>query len=55
MKAIDKSTNRQHAICPVLCGYQVCMIPDVEWEDAEYDDVHVFLNEAFYNRFEIAE
>jgi hypothetical protein len=52
MKAIDKVTKREHAICPVLGGYQVCLIPDMDWEDAKFSDVHVFLDEQFADRFE---
>jgi hypothetical protein len=55
MKAIDKVTHRQHTICSVLGGYQVCLIPNMNWEDAGLNDVHVFTNEEFNNRFEIAE
>lgn len=54
MKAIDKVTKREHAICPVLGGYQVCLIPDMAWEDATISDVYVFLNEQFDVRFELA-
>lgn len=53
MKAVDKVTNREHAICPVLCGYQVCLIPGMDWEDAKYPDVYVFTNEQFNDRFEL--
>lgn len=55
MKAIDKVTKREHAICPVLGGYQVCLIPDMDWEDARNSDyVHVFLYKEFHDRFESA-
>lgn len=53
MKAIDKVTKRIHSACPVLCGYQVCLIPGVEWENAETHQIHVFTNEEFYVRFEL--
>jgi hypothetical protein len=53
MKAIDKVTKREHAICSVLGGYQVCLIPDMDWEDAKFSDIHVFLNEQFEDRFEL--
>jgi hypothetical protein len=53
MKAIDKVTKREHAICPVWGGYQVCLIPDMSWEDAQISDIHVFLNEQFEARFEL--
>lgn len=52
MKAIDKVTKRIHAICPVLGGFQVCLIPDMVWEDAELKYIHTFLNEDFYKRFD---
>lgn len=55
MKAIDKTTKREHAICPVLGGFQVCLIPDVKWEDAEIQYMHVFLNKEFYSRFDLDE
>lgn len=55
MKAIDKITKRKHAICPVLCGYQVCLIPDMDWEDAKLTDICVFSDEQFYDRFETME
>lgn len=53
MKAIDKVTKREHAICPVLGGYQVCLIPDMDWEDAQIKYIHVFLGEQFADRFEL--
>ena len=52
MKAIDKLTKRELAFCPVLGGYQVCLIPDMDWEDAKFSDVHFFLDEQFADRFE---
>lgn len=55
MKAIDKVTNREHAICPVLSGYQVCLIPNMKWEDARLSDVYVFTDEQFLDRFELAQ
>ncbi len=55
MKAIDKVTSREHAICPVCGGYQVCLTPDMDWRDARLADVHVFLDEQFAARFDIAE
>lgn len=55
MKAIDKVTKRVHATCSVLGGFQVCLIPDVEWEDAKFSDIHVFMNEEFESRFDFAE
>lgn len=55
MKAIDKVTKRTHAICPVLGGFQVCLIPDMEWENAEVSDMHVFMNKEFYARFDLVE
>lgn len=55
MKAIDKVTHRTHAICPVLGGFQVCLIPDMEWEEAEIKYIHVFLNKEFYTRFDLKE
>jgi hypothetical protein len=54
MKAIDKVTKREHAICSVLGGYQVCLIPDMSWEDAKDSDIHVFLDGQFAERFELA-
>ena len=51
MRAMDKVTNREHAICPVLGGYQVCLIPGMDWEDARYPDIYVFSNEQFNDRF----
>ena len=54
MRAIDKVTNREHAICPVLGGYQVCLIPGMDWEDARYPDVCFFTYEQFNVRFELA-
>lgn len=53
MKAIDKITNREHAICSVLGGYQVCLIPGMNWEDVSFTDVCVFMNDQFNDRFEI--
>lgn len=53
MKAIDKVTERTHAICPVLGGYQVCLFPDMEWEDASFSDVCVFRNDEFNARFDL--
>lgn len=53
MKAIDKVTGRNHEICPVLGGFQVCLIPDMAWEDAKISDIHVFMNEDFDARFEL--
>ena len=53
MKAIDKVTKRQHSICPVLGGYQVCIIPDVEWENANISNICVFSNEQFNERFSL--
>lgn len=53
MKAIDKITKRTHSCCTVLGGYQVCVIPDVEWEDAKPSDVCVFTDEQFDQRFDI--
>lgn len=53
MKAIDKVTKRTHEICPVLGGFQVCLIPDMNWEDAEISHVHVFMNKDFYTRFDL--
>ena len=53
MKAIDKVTRRYHEICPVLGGYQVCLIPDMAWEDAKISDIHVFDKEDFNARFDI--
>ena len=55
MKAIDKITKRLHTICPVYGGYQVCLIPDMKWDDAEISDIHVFMNSDFEARFEIVE
>ncbi len=55
MKAIDRVTKRMHAICPVLGGFQVCLIPNIEWEMANIEDVHVFMNKEFYTRFELVE
>lgn len=55
MKAIDKVTKREHAICPVLGGFQVCLVPDMDWEDAEIKNIHVFMNKEFYIRFELVE
>lgn len=54
MKAIDKITKREHAICPVLGGYQVCLIPDMDWEDATISDIYVFLNGEFNVRFDLS-
>lgn len=53
MKAIDKVTNRAHAICPVLCGYQVCLIPGMDWEDARFSDVCFFTSDQFNSRFDL--
>lgn len=53
MKAIDKVTHRQHAICSVIGGFQVCLIPDMEWENATASDIHVFMNKEFYTRFDL--
>ena len=55
MKAVDKVTRREHAICPVLGGFQVCLIPNTEWENAETQYIHVFMNKEFYNRFDLVE
>lgn len=55
MKAIDKVTKREHAICPVLGGFQVCLIPNVAWEDAKAENIHVFMNKEFYIRFDLKE
>lgn len=55
MKAVDKVTKRTHAICPVLGGFQVCLIPDIEWEDVEIRYICAFLNNEFYARFELVE
>lgn len=55
MKATDKVTKRTHAICPVLGGFQVCLIPDMKWEDAEFSHIHVFMNKEFYARFDLEE
>ena len=52
MKAIDKVTKRTHAICPVLGGFQVCLVPDMDLENAELSHIHVFLNKDFYTRFD---
>ncbi len=53
MKAVDKVTKRTHSVCPVLHGFQVCLIPDMEWENAEFSQVHVFLEEEFDLRFDL--
>ena len=53
MKVIDKVTKRKHAVCPVLGGYQVCLIPDMEWQDAGFRDVYVFSEDQFNDRFEL--
>ena len=53
MKDIDKVTKIEHAICSVFGGYQVCLIPDIDWEDAQIKDIHVFLDEQFADRFEL--
>lgn len=55
MKAIDKVTRRYHEICPVLGGYQVCLIPDMAWEDAKVRDVHYFTGREFNERFDKVE
>lgn len=55
MKAIDKVTHRTHAICPVLGGFQVCLIPNMEWENAENSYIHAFLNKEFYARFNLVD
>lgn len=55
MKAIDKVTKREHAICPVLGGFQVCLVPDMKWEDAKNKNIHVFMNKEFYIRFDLVE
>lgn len=55
MKAMDKVTNREHAICPVLGGYQVCLIPGMDWEDARWPDIYVFNYEQFNDRFVIVD
>lgn len=52
MNAVDKITRRPHSYCPVLKGYQVCLIPFVEWEDAAIGDTHFFTDEQFKERFE---
>ena len=51
MKAIDKVTQRIHAVCPVLGGYQVSLVPDVKWEDTK--EVRVFLDDEFDARFSL--
>lgn len=53
MKAIDKVTHRHHSVCPVLCGYQVCLLPDVDFEAAKVEDIYVFMDEDFFNRFDL--
>lgn len=55
MKAIDKVTKRTHAICPVLGGFQVSLIPELEWENVDVSYLHVFMNKEFYARFDIQE
>jgi hypothetical protein len=55
MKAIDKVTKREHSICPVLGGFQVCLIPDMDWESANASYIHVFMNKEFYTRFDLQE
>jgi hypothetical protein len=55
MKAIDKVTHRHHSICPVLGGYQVCLIPGLDFDDANIEDIHVFLDEDFFARFDLVQ
>ena len=55
INAIDKVTHRKHAICPVIGGFQVYLIPDMEWEDAEISYIYVFMNKEFYARFDLVE
>lgn len=53
MKAVDKITKREHAICPFLGGFQVCLVPDLDWEYVDISYIHAFSKEDFYERFEI--
>lgn len=49
---IDKVTRRKHTACPVLGGYQVCLIPDKDWDNATINDIYTFTDEDFASRFE---
>ena len=51
MTATDKATKRTHAYCPVLLGYQVCLIPEMPWKEATLSNIAYFTDAEFTNRF----